>query len=223
MVVGIVLFGMAVAGTVQYARVLAFGIEYDGRVLKKTATNGGKSGMHYAIDYAFSVDSVQHGGHVTVNHDAYEELTEGDPMTVRALESDPESSPWPRVPGHSAPLEVLGSWAIALIWNGFLSVAVWVTYIRPWRMRALVRNGTPVVGLIRGWAPQPGKGGTSYRLTYDYTSEDSSGLSEPRSGKMTTRRKEAAGYLPGRLATVLYDPSKPARSVIYALGDYRAE
>jgi hypothetical protein len=118
-------------------------------------------------------------------------------------------------------MEVLGSWAIALFWNGILSVFLWTLYVRPWRGRMLVRNGTPVVGIVRSWAPQPGKGGPAYRLTYEYAAADSSGLAEPRSGKMTTRRKEAADYLPGRLVTIVYDPRKPARSVIYELADYR--
>jgi hypothetical protein len=62
----------------------------------------------------------------------------------------------------------------------------------------------------------------SYRVTYEYEAPDPSGLPGTRTGKMTTQRKEGARYLPGRPVTVVYDPEKPWRSVVYALGEYRA-
>ena len=40
--------------------------------------------------------------------------------------------------------------------------------------------------------------------------------------KMTSTQTAAAATKPGDLVTVLYDPRKPKRSVIYRLTDYRA-
>jgi hypothetical protein len=223
MFVGLWLFGTALTTTVQYVRVLAVGVECEGHVDKKTAEKGSKGHIYYWVDYAYPVNGVEHGGRVRVDEDVYNGLNAGDPVPVRTLESDPEKSPWPRIGTQSAPMDVLGAWGIALFWNGVMSAGIWFLYVRPWRARRLIRYGEPTVGMIRSWAPQPTKGGTEYKLTYDYTAPDASGLPTPRTGKMTTQRKEATDYKPARAVTVVYDPEKPWRSVLYALGDYRVQ
>jgi hypothetical protein len=222
MLVGLWLLGTALSTTVHYVRVLAVGVECEGHVVKKTAEKGSKGHIYYWVDYAYPVDGVEHVGRVRVDEDVYNGLNAGDPVPVRTLESDPEKSPWPRIGTQSAPMDVLAAWGIALFWNGVMSGGIWFLYVRPWRARRLIRYGEPTVGMIRSWAPQPTKGGTAYKLTYDYTAPDASGLLMPRTAKMTTQRKEAACYLPGWPVTVVYDPEKPWRSVVYALGDYRA-
>jgi len=222
MVVGVWLLGTALLATVQYVRVLSVGVECDGRVVKKTAEKGSKGHTYYSVEYAYPVNGVEHTGRVGVDPDVYDGLKEGDPVRVRTLESDPEKNPWPRIGSQSAPMGVLIAWGIALFWNGIMSVGVWGLYVRPWRARRLIRYGEPVPGTVRNWAAVPVKGGTAYKLTYEYTAPDASGLPAPRTGKMTSERKEAADYKPGRAVTVVYDPERPWRSVIYALGDYRA-
>jgi hypothetical protein len=220
---GLFLVGAALAATVQYARVLAFGAECDGRVVGKTATKGGKGGMHYAVEYAFVVNGTERAGRASVNQEGYEGLTEGEPVAVRALEADPAVRPWVRLPGQSPAMDVLGQWGAALFWNGIMSLFVWGAYARPWRARRLVRDGRAVPGVIRDVTTRAGKGGKSYRLTYEYAASDPFGLpGQPRLGTMTTERKEASAYRSGRPVTVVYDPDKPSRSVVYALADYRA-
>jgi hypothetical protein len=221
--IGLWLLGTALTTTVHYVRVLAVGVECEGHVVKKSVEKGSKGHVSYWVDYAYPVAGVEHTGRAFVDQDVYDGLNAGDPVPVRTLESDPEHDPWPRIASRSAPMQVLANWGVALFWNGIMSVGFWVMYIRPWRARRLIRYGEPTVGMIRSWAPQPTKGGTAYRLTYEYPVTDASGLSGTvQTGKMTTQRKQAAGYLPGRPVTVVYDPEKPWRSVVYALGDYRA-
>jgi hypothetical protein len=222
MLVGLWLLGTALTTTVHYVRVLAVGVECEGHVVKKTAEKGSKGHIYYWVDYAYPVNGVVHVGRVRVDEDVYDGLNAGDLVPVRTLESDPEKSPWPRIGTRSAPMDVLAAWGVALFWNGILSVGIWFLYVRPWRARRLIRYGEPASGVIRTWSSYKVKSGTEYKLTYDYTAPDASGLPTPRTGKMTTQRKDGAGYLPGRPVTVVYDPEKPWRSVVYALGDYRA-
>jgi hypothetical protein len=222
MIAGVVILGTALRTTVQYVRVLAVGVECEGRVVSKTAEKGSKGHVYYSVDYAYPLNGVEHHGRVPVDQDVYDRLNVGDPVPVRTLEADPEKSPWPRIGSRSAPMEVLVAWGVALFWNGFMTVGIWFLYVRPWRARRLIRYGEPTVGEIRTWASVPVKGRTAYKLTYEYTAPDATGLPAPRTGKMTTELKDGADYQPGRPVTVVYDPEKPWRSVIYALGDYRA-
>jgi hypothetical protein len=224
MIIGLGMLGTALTTTVQYVRVLVVGVECAGHVVQKTAEKGSKGHVYYSVDYAYPVNGVEHRGRVSVDQHVYEGLTEGDPVPVRTLESDPEKNPWPRIGSRSAPMEVLVAWGAALFWNGIMSFGIWFLYVRPYRARRLIRYGEPTVGMIRSWAPQPTKGGMAYKLTYEYPVTDLSGLSGTvQTGTMTTQRKDGADYLPGRPVTVVYDPEKPWRSVIYALGDYRAQ
>jgi hypothetical protein len=212
---------MAVATTVQYLRVLTFGVECDGRVVRKTETKGGK-GTHYGVEYAYAVGGVEHAGRVTVNRNEYAEVTGGDPVAVRAVESAPEYDPWPRLPGQWAPARALGYWAIALFWNGIMSLFLWGAYVRPWRDRRLVRVGQPAAGVVRAVVTRNTRP-RSYRVTYEYTVPDRFGLADAvRTGSMVTDRWDATRYLPGRPVTVLYDPDRPGRSVVYELTAYQA-
>jgi hypothetical protein len=218
--VGIFFLGMALNGTVQYVRMLAFGVECEGRIVKKTATKGGKGGWHYDVEYAYPVNAADYTAHVSVNRDVYDDLAEGEPVAVRALESDPERAPWVRVRSHSAPMEMLGPWCFALFWNGIMSLFLWPLYGRPMRYRRLVRIGEPTVGVIidvsrRGTRPP------SWKVWYEYQAPDPDGLTPiRRTGSMVVDK--ATTLTAETPVSVLYDPTKPKRSVVYALANYRA-
>jgi hypothetical protein len=218
--VGLVILGTAVAFTAHYLRVLAFGVECDGQVVRKTWSKGGKGGGQFAIEYTYPLDGVVHAGRLSVGHDVYDQLAEGTPIAIRALPSDPETGAWVRVPGHSAPTEVLGAWGFALFWNGIMCVFLWPAFGRPWRHRRLIRLGEPAAGVVREVTRRSTRP-PSWKVTYEYPAVDPDGLGTiPWMSSMVIEK--ATTLTPGTPVTVLYDPAKPQRSVVYVLTNYRA-
>lgn len=220
-IAGVVLVGVALWSTGVYLGVWLFGTEYPGAVVKKSERRGSKGKMSYTVEYEYMVAGRLHTAQVSVNADEYRQVAAGDQFAVRALESAPESGPWPRLPGQTPILDVAGMWLFALFWNGILSVFLWVVYLRPWRMRRLVRWGRPAPGIVRDTTMSVSKGTKTYHLTYEYAAADDGGEPAVFTGKMACTQALAAGARPGDLVTVLYDPRKPRRSLIYQYADHR--
>jgi hypothetical protein len=222
-IVGVSLLCIAIGSTGLFAAVGLFGGTYDGKVVRKEIRRY-KSGQTHHLHYVFVVDDREYTGEASVSQQRFGEINEGGAITVRALESAPSWGEWPRVPGHSPLLDLGGIWLFALFWNGILSIFVWTVYLRPWRNRCLVRYGQPTQGIIREVKAQSGKGSTRYRITYEYAVPSLDGTDgQVHSGKTSTTRKEGAYASVGNLVTVLYDPRKPWRSVIYKYCEYRVK
>lgn len=221
--VGIGILCAALWTTGIFLAVGVFGSSYDGVIVKKDASRAVKGTKGWYVKYTYTVDGREYATEVSVSKERFAEINEGDAITVRALESSPESGPWPRVPGHWPITELGGKWIITLFWNGIMSVFLWNMYVRPWRIRRLVRWGWPTEGIIRDVQMKTGKGSTSYRINYEYASCPVDGSDgQLFSGKMTSTVKDASYAQTGHLITVLYDPNKPTRSVVYRYSDYRA-
>lgn len=221
--VGVLLLCTAIVGTGTYLGVWLFGTDYEGRITQKEVTRGGKGSKSYHVRYIYAVDAAQYFGDVTVSEERFAEASEGQAITVRALDSSPSYGQWPRIPGHSPLAEVAGRWGAALFWCGIMSIFVWWGYVRPWRNWRLVRSGELAQGIVRSTSVQVNKGTKSYKLTYDFAIPAVDGVKGTViSGKMTSMLKEAANAHPGQLVTVMYYPEKPWRNILYTYSDYRA-
>ena len=221
-VAGVVLLGVALWSTGLYVGIWLFGDEYPGAVVKKSERRGSKGKWFYTVDYEYMVAGRLHTGQVSVNADEYRQVAEGDRFSVRALESAPDSEPWPRLPGQHPLANVGGKWLMALFWNGLLSLFVWGVYVRPWRLRQLIRWGRPTTGIVRTAEFFHRKGSKWHQLTYEYAAAaDDGGELAVYTRKMSSPPALAAGAKSGDLVTVLYDPRKPRRSLIYKFSDYR--
>jgi hypothetical protein len=105
-----------------------------------------------------------------------------------------------------------------LFWNGIVSIFVYAAWVAPIRNRWLVRHGAATVGKIVSRRMVRGKG-TSYYATFTFR--------EPASGQEFKRVMRLPGELKyevaqeGRAVTVVYDPSKPKRSLVYELSGCR--
>jgi hypothetical protein len=219
-IAGLFLLVAALTLTVQYVRIGLFGLEVDGRIVQKTSYKGGKGGWYYGVDYTYTVDGVTYRQRSSVNHDAYDRMTEGDAVAIRALESDPETGHWARLPGKSALLDMLVPWAMAVFWNSIMCVFLWPLYVRPTRYRRLVRMGEPVAGTVLDVSRRNTRP-ASWKVTYAYPIPNPDGLTRTmRTTAMVIARPTTLE--PGTSVTVLYDPAKPTRSVVYALTPYRA-
>jgi hypothetical protein len=221
-IAGVVVLATAIGSTGVYLGVWLFGTEYQGQVAKKSEQRGSKGRLNYNVEYVYMANGLLYIGRVSVNADEYQQVAEGDRFMVRALESAPHSDPWARLPGQAPLRDVGGKWFMALFWNCILSVFLWFLYVQPWQIRRLVRWGQATEGIVRSMSVVSGKGGKTYDLTYDYAAPGEEILGPTvYTRKMSSTRREAAAVIPGDLVTVLYDPDKPWRSVIYRLSDYR--
>jgi hypothetical protein len=220
-IIGAGALGAALTFTAMYLAVWLFGDEHPAGVVKRSEQRGSK-GMHHTIEYEYTVAGRPHAGRVSVNADQYRQIAEGDRFTVRALAAAPEARAWVRLPGQTPLLEVGAAWLVALFWNGVLSVFLWNVYLRPWRMRRLVRWGRPAPGIVRGQTVSTTKGTKLYHLTFEYAAADEAGAAAVFTGKMASTQAAAASARAGDVVTVLYDRRKPGRSLIYKYADFRA-
>jgi hypothetical protein len=111
----------------------------------------------------------------------------------------------------------------AVFWNGIMSIFVYMLYVRPWRQRWMVRRGLPTAGLVRQVQQWSNKGTKMVRIRYDYAvpagGHTRGGVF---SGKMTASGSQVNAVAIGEIVTVLYNPGRPHRSLVYALADYKA-
>lgn len=212
----------AVRALVLYLGVLWAGTEVDGTITHKDERPG-KTGTYYTADYVFAVGGVEYTGHTQPDAETYAALQEGEPIRVRVWEAAPED-------GHSwdgseaGSLRTVGGLCFAaLFWNAMISIIVWQFYVRPWRQRQLVRYGVPTAGVVRQVKAWPEKRGQAYRVRYEYTPGPSDLFEERQSGSVRVwPPNSAADVKAGDVLTVLYDPRRPRRSVLYRFSDYKA-
>jgi Protein of unknown function (DUF3592) len=221
--VGPFLIYQAVKATVLYFGVLWAGVEVEGHVTGK-AEHPSRKGSYYTADYAFAVDGIEYAGQFQPDAGRYALLQEGQPIPVRAWPAAPRDGHWTGSSG--ATLGAAGTaWVMALFWNGILSVFLWQLYVRPYRQRRLVRYGVPTAGIVRAVTAQESRQPPeTYQVRYEYAvpagHRTAGGLFH---GTATAHRNQGDAELrPGDVLTVLYDPRRPRRSVLYRFGDYKA-
>jgi hypothetical protein len=221
-IAGIVILCVAIASTGLFVAVGLLGNTHDGKIVRKDDTRSTKGNRHYYVQYQYEVDGGHYSGEVKVSKEHYDDVREGDAITVRAWDAMPDSGQWPRVPGHWPIEDLGGKWFFAVFWNGILSVFLWLMYVRPWRQRQLVRFGILTKGIIREVKTHMNKGTKNYVICYDYAAPSTDERpGQVYAGKLTSIAKSAQLAAAGDVPTVLYYPHKPWRSVLYAYSDYR--
>jgi uncharacterized protein DUF3592 len=220
--VGPFLLYQAGRAAVLYFGVLLAGTEVDGTVAHKTAREG-KKGPYYTVDYVFAVDGAEYPGQTQTDAETYAGLREGQPIRVRVWEAAPAG-------GHSWDGSEAGSLGGlagicfgAVGWNAFLGVFIWFLYVRPWRRRQLVRYGVPAAGRVHAVKVSQEKGGPAYRVYYTFTAGPSELFGGRRSGSVrVSPPKDASDVKAGDVLTVLYDPKRPRRSLLYRFAHHKA-
>ncbi|MEZ0265192.1 MAG: DUF3592 domain-containing protein, partial [Phycisphaerae bacterium] len=113
-------------------------------------------------------------------------------------------------------------WLIPALFAPVVGLLCWALYlgmvVRPRRRRWLYTDGTAVPGTVTGGRVARVKGGTLYYVWYEFAPADGSGRRESK--QMVAGPEEYAAALSGRPVTVLYDPGRPKRSVVYEYGGY---
>jgi Protein of unknown function (DUF3592) len=212
----------AVRAVILSLGVLLAGVEVEGTVTRKAETQHRK-GPYYSADYVFTVDHAQYTAQTMLDADEYASLHEGQPIPVRVWEAFPQSGHWPGVSGSPPYGSVVGLCLGALFWNGMVSFIVWKFYLRPWRRRRLVRYGVPAVGRVHEVRVSQEKGGPAYRVYYTFTAGPSELFGGRQSGSVrVSPPNDASDVKAGDVLTVLYDPKRPRRSLLYRFADHKA-
>jgi Protein of unknown function (DUF3592) len=208
---------------VLYLGVLFAGTEVEGTITK-TAEHTGKKRTYYTADYMFTLGGVEHTAHTSLDEEDFATLHKGQAIRVRVWEAAPDDAQWPDVVGSHPLRGVGGACLAALFWNAFVGVIVYFFYVRPWRRRQLVRYGEPTPGVVRSVAVVHENKQLAYKIRYEYAvpaGQRSAGGRLPGSVK-ASKDSGAANVRVGDVLTVLYDPWRPRRSLLYRFADHKA-
>jgi hypothetical protein len=240
---GIGLLLSALKATFLILGVLLIGTEVEGRILEKRELLT-KDDVIYRVQYAYALDGQESTHEVIVSADDYLAVRAGGSVTVRTLPWMTTGN-WPRFRDHSPFREAAWPWRMALLWNGILSVFAWKLYWVPARQRWLVRWGEPARGIVRDLKTSLGNPSCPcFELTYEFTVDGNDPLGpqlltgsvtstnnigqpsllffrwELLKGHVTTTVAPVKDMRVGDTLTVLYDPRRPKRSLVYKLADY---
>ena len=224
-IAGIFILGLAVTGTLGYLGVLMFGVEMEGRVVRREESQSRKSKKTtYTLHYVYTVEGQEYAAGTTVTAEAYAAHKEGQAIPLRVLPWSPLAH-WVRLPGASPGASVLAMWFGAVFWNGIMSIFLYMVWVRPWLQWRLVRWGELTSGIVRDVRSTPQKGGgLSYTIRYEYASSPT--LNEPEqlyTRSASSNSTAAATVKVGDVVTVLYDPKRPKRSVPYLFADFEVK
>jgi hypothetical protein len=199
-----------------------FGTDHTASVERLWTTRSSKGRTVYHIRYGYDQTPAgpRHSDETSVNSAEYgrlQRMPQGErTVRVRAFGLEPPLY-------HKAVIEAGGGvashvvpiWLFGLFWNGVLSVFVYFIYYVPWRQRRLCRSGTPVVGTLISKRAVHGKS-TTYYVQYHFVASDGA----PYQAKTSTDSRRYHAAIIGAPIVVLYDPTRPRRSVAYDFGPY---
>jgi hypothetical protein len=204
-----------------------FGTDINGQITDLT-TSKSKGKTFYHVSYVYTVNGVDYPRQTSVAEDVYPTLQKGQEYRVRVFWLLPGTMPQQLGPGSTPGNDALGTILAALGWNAFIAVITWFVWIRPWRMRQLVKHGTRTSGLVVGKDVVPGKS-SSYKIRYSYqaplppTDEWTTEMTMASfNGKMDVTKTDFDQSFLGQAVTVIYHPRRPKRSVAYDFCPYVA-
>jgi hypothetical protein len=206
--------------------VARFGVTVPGAVTGKSPATT----KNNRVEFTYHVKGQEYSAEDTVDEDTFGWLHVGTPVKVRVLAA------WPRQPllvepaGQAGRDDGIYLW-LAILANVGLGIVLWAYLRAPLRRRALVRVGIATEGVVVGKEVGAGKRPSwfvqySYRaprhgVTYDAAVTGSSAVPEKEwQVLMGVARKDFDAAEVGAGVTVLYDPRKPSRSVIYAYAEH---
>jgi hypothetical protein len=213
----------AVWETILYLGVLLIGTEVEGRILQTSKVQT-KNGFSCGVEYAYSVGGRQFIHKKSVTDATHVAVNAGDAVTIRTLLWT-SAGHWPRLPDHQPLTEAASMWKVALFWNGVLSIFLWKFYWMPLRQRRLVRWGALARGVVqdvklKSWIRiNPD---TAYiEITYVYAVDgDSPQQAQLLTGHVNLTDSVGNDIRTGDELTVIYDPRRPKRSLVYKLAVY---
>ncbi|HUY89442.1 MAG TPA: hypothetical protein VMV10_11970 [Pirellulales bacterium] len=200
--VGLVLLGTAASISALWVG----GAERAGKVLECDVV-----GDRLTIEYALRDGTLPLANQMTVDADEYPNLKPGDEIVLRAITIASRTLAMPAA--NVTAKRVLATWLLAAIWNVFVAFfyyALWQDFYWEWR---LVARGAAVIDQIRDKQVPRGAFSTAYVVYFPTPA----GLVS-----MQTSAKLYAALPKQSVVTILYDPRKPARAIVYELSRFKA-
>ena len=188
---------------------LSLGTQLDGRV---TSVEGayGKRGRYWRVSYDYPLDGGVDSGTGSFSVDP--KLSVGSPIRVQTFGLGPirHTTPVEAIPY----LALLAFLVMGLVWNGIVVMIQWSITVRPLQWRALVRSGTAAAGTVLGvrWVGKERHPWCRYAF--------SAGPGQRLEAEMYIRPEDDQRFAAGAPVTVLFDPQRPKRSVVYLLAPW---
>jgi hypothetical protein len=206
---------------VDVVRFYQYGHVVPGRV-QRLWTSRGKGGPSHHVAFTHELAGAEGSAEVTVNQAAYGRLAVGDAVEVRVL---PGFRLGPQLLADGAPSPASNLWGVlvaTVVWDGFMALFVCVAIMPPLRQRNLVRLGVAVPGRVTNKEVKRGGKSTTYHVYYCYTAPAPTPPGEDREyqAEMMVREEDYDDVLVEQRLTVLYDPRKSRRSLVYQCADY---
>jgi hypothetical protein len=217
---GLLFVGSAAKFTFEYIGHVLLGVETEGQVVAKGYVEGDPDRRPF-VEFVYVVDGQMHSSRDRISGNRYESLDVGDRVPLRVPARAPQSARIKTVGTPSETLGVLIALGIAAVPAGIAGAFFWNLYYVPWVHRRLARQGTPTRGVIREIESGDGRGGRWFRIQYEFENRGDD-PSRVQTGSTTANGPAAEALKVGDVVTVVYDPQRPRRSVLYALGHYQA-
>jgi hypothetical protein len=205
-----------------------FGSTVPGKITGKSVPSS-RSETTCQVQYTYYVGEQEYAAEETIDESAAARVYVGTAVKVRVLRR------WPSYARLSEP--VRRSWGprgrllfLAVLCNGALGLALWAWLRRPLRQRRLVHDGLAVTGWVvrkdvnvarpTSWHVQYAYQAPRHGLKREAAGDGGGAATKEWQVVMTVRHRDFDAVDMGAAVTVLYDPRRPFRSVIYAFADY---
>lgn len=196
---------------------LIFGTTVPAQITELKTTRGSKNTTAYEVHFRYQHFGAEHQEQTTVPKAVFDTLHQNDMTEVKVFPLPISKLTQLKYPGSfdSHVVKVMVSTAMALFWNGIVSVFLWAFYIRPLINRWLIQNGWPASGQITGKSVKGGKT-TTYYVEYQFALPKDG----TKQGKMEVTADAYSLVNQGDSVSILYSTKNPGWSVVYELADY---
>jgi hypothetical protein len=221
--VGVFLLGAAVFELVETVRFSLYSHDVPGRV-SRLEVRRSKGRVSHWVHFTYREGLTDARAEAAVDEAGFGLLAEGQVVDVRILPGS-RAGPYLLARGVSGPWAKLGAWwMITLFWDGFMAFLVWNAFGPRLRHRSLVRHGVAARGEVTDVVEnRPSRGPRTFTIRYHFRAPPPDGVEEAEwQGKMTVKKLGPVEAPVGSRHTVLYDPRRPRRSLLYRFADYQA-
>lgn len=226
-----------------YLFVLCFGITVPGTASNVSRSTSSKGTVTYNVTYNYRLGTADYSSSTQISREELAGAATGARVNVRTLAWMPGVGQTLFIPGGSRLGTGSDVYSFALAWNAVVILFYLVIFGGAWKEKSLVKKGLAVRGRVLAKRVLRGKG-ASYLIKYEYTpvaSETTRGSgsigpwasgdtvrSVPASesaggrfyGEMTVPKPDFEVIRRGDEMTVLYDPKKPKKSILFATSAY---
>jgi hypothetical protein len=183
-----------------------------------------KNGQWISVAFAYTIEGREYTGFGSVEDDRYKQIEPGSKSTIPVdVFRNPINNEYiAHIPDPRFATFMFGCGAILItFWCCFIGALAYWTGRWSRLSRDLCRNGVPVVGKIADLRVKGLRRKCVVRFNYDARAEqDGTKVMQPFTNEIETSPQAYDQLKVGQAVTVLYDPQKPQRSIVYCCGDF---